>query len=279
MSTEAGRQHAPSDAPCAGSMLPLEPVTVGRSWLGLRLLLLTALVAGAAILFLVFDLHHQLTEQTLRDHRTMLLGWVERWPVLAPVVFAAVYAFAVLFIPPSGTVMTAMAGFLFGSVLGSVVAVVGATTGATFVFLTARFLAGNIVRRKVAPAVRFMQTGFRHHAFSYMLMLRLLPLFPFWLVNLATAFLHVPLRTFIFATFLGIIPVTVVFAMFGAGLGAVLDRNQPISLDGVLTPQILAGLLALAVLALLPVFYRRRKMQMRTTCEEEQTTCDDITAR
>ncbi|QLH41183.1 MAG: TVP38/TMEM64 family protein [Defluviicoccus sp.] len=192
----------------------------------------------------------------------MLIGWVDRWPVLAPVVFVAVYAFAILFVPPSGTVMTAMAGFLFGSVLGSVVAVVGATMGATFVFLIARFLAGNIVRRKVTPSIRFMQAGFHHHAFSYMLMLRLLPLFPFWLVNLAPAFLHVPLRTFVFGTFLGIIPLTVVFAMFGAGLGTVLDRGQPVSLDGVLTPQILAGLLALAVLVLLPVFYRRRKTRV-----------------
>ena len=92
-----------------------------------------------------------------------------------------------------------------------------------------------------------------------MLVLRLVPLFPFWLVNLAPAFLDVPLRTFVIGTIVGIIPGTVVFAVFGAGLGGILDRNETISLQGVMTPQILASLIGLAVLSMLPVVYKRFK--------------------
>lgn len=90
-------------------------------------------------------------------------------------------------------------------------------------------------------------------------MLRLVPLFPFWLVNLAPAFLGVPLSTFILGTFVGIIPGTAVYAIFGAGLGSIFDRNEEISLSGIITPEILAGLVGLAVLSLIPVIYKRFK--------------------
>jgi uncharacterized membrane protein YdjX (TVP38/TMEM64 family) len=83
------------------------------------------------------------------------------------------------------------------------------------------------------------------------------PLFPFWLVNLAPAFLNVPLRTFVIGTIVGIIPGTAVFAVFGAGLGGILDRNETISLQGVMTPEILASVIGLAMLAMLPVVYKR----------------------
>jgi uncharacterized membrane protein YdjX (TVP38/TMEM64 family) len=92
-----------------------------------------------------------------------------------------------------------------------------------------------------------------------MLVLRLVPLFPFWLVNLAPAFLGVRLRTFVVGTFLGIIPGTAVFAVFGAGLGSILDANQDLSLSGVLTPEIVGALLGLALLALAPVVYKKIK--------------------
>ena len=104
-----------------------------------------------------------------------------------------------------------------------------------------------------------MEAGFKEDALSYLLVLRLVPAFPFFVVNLVPAFLGVPLRTFIVATFLGIIPGTFVFASIGAGLGSIFDRMQEPSLKGALTPEVIVALIGLAVLSLIPVVYKRLK--------------------
>jgi uncharacterized membrane protein YdjX (TVP38/TMEM64 family) len=102
-----------------------------------------------------------------------------------------------------------------------------------------------------------MEAGFQENAFNYLLVLRLIPLFPFWIVNLVPAFLGVKLRTYMLGTLIGIIPGSFVFASVGAGLGSVLDSGQEFSPSSVLTPQIVIALIGLAVLALLPVAYRK----------------------
>ena len=116
---------------------------------------------------------------------------------------------------------------------------------------------GETLREKAGPKLRKLEDGFGKNAFSYMLVLRLVPVFPFFLVNLAPAFLGVPLRTYVVATFLGIIPGTFVFASLGNGLGAVFDAGRDPDLGLIFEPEILGPILALALLALLPVVYRR----------------------
>ncbi len=151
-------------------------------------------------------------------------------------------------------------GFLFGTVPAAAYAVVGATLGATILFLAARTAFADILRRKAkGPLFRRMQAGFQDDAFSYLLTLRLIPLFPFWLVNLVPALLGMRLRAYVLGTFLGIIPGSLVFAHVGAGLGAVFDRGESPDLGIIFEPRILSAIVALAVLALLPVVYKRYK--------------------
>lgn len=213
----------------------------------------------AAAAFFASGLHENLTLDALQRNRDALLAWVEANSVFASVAFVAAYAAAILFLPPSGSAMTVAAGFVFGAAMGTVCAVIGATLGATLLFLVARLSLGDFLARRAGPAIRKMEAGFQENALNYLLVLRLVPLFPFWLVNLAPAFLGVPLRTFVIGTAIGIIPGTAVYAIFGSGLGSVLDRNEEISLAGVVTPEILAGLIGLAILALIPVVYKRVK--------------------
>lgn len=216
-------------------------------------------LAIAAAAFFALGLHESLTMDALQRNRDVLADWVQANAVLAAVAFVVIYAAAIVLLPPSGAVMTVAGGFVFGAALGALYAVVGATIGAVLLFLVARLSIGDVLRRRAGPAIRKMEAGFRDNALSYLLVLRLVPLFPFWLVNLAPAFLGVPLRTFVIGTAIGIIPGTAVYAIFGSGLGSVLDRNEEISLAGVITPEILAGLIGLAVLALVPVVYKRFK--------------------
>ena len=134
-----------------------------------------------------------------------------------------------------------------------------ATIGATALFLAARLSLGEMLRQRAGPAVRKMEAGFHKSEMSYMLVLRLVPLFPFWLVNLAPAFLDVRLRTFVIGTFFGIIPGTAVYAYVGSGLGSIFETSESFSISAVMTPEIIAGLTALALLALVPVAYKKIK--------------------
>lgn len=226
--------------------------------LALRLLPLAALVL-AAVVFFGFDLHQYLTFEALRENRAQLLTWIDANFFIASATFIAIYAAGVVFVPPSGSAMTVAGGFLFGAIAGTTCVIAGATIGATLLFLVAKLSVGDFLRERAGPGIRRMEAGFQENELSYMLVLRLVPLFPFWLVNLAPAFLGVRLKTFVIGTFFGIIPGTAVYSIFGAGLGGVFDANQEISLKGVLTPEILAGLIGLGLLSLVPVAYKRYK--------------------
>lgn len=187
----------------------------------------------------------------------MLLDWVNTYGAVAALVYMLIYAVAIAFSLPGGAVLTITGGFLFGSIWGTVCVVIAATAGAAAVFLIAKTAFGDALRGKAGPALQKMQEGFQEGALSYLLVLRLVPLFPFFLVNLVPAFLGVSLRVYVAGTFIGIIPGTFVFATVGAGLGSVFGRGMAFSAAGILTPQIITALVGLAVLALIPVVYKK----------------------
>ncbi len=222
-----------------------------------RRLLPLALIALGLVAFFLLGLERYATFDMLRHHRIEIVDWVGDHPVLAPLLFVAAYALAVALSLPIATLISLAGGFLFGLVLGVLWVVLGATLGATAVFLAARTALGDILRERAGPLLRRVEAGFRDNAFSYMLFLRLVPLFPFWLVNLAPAFVGVPLGTYVAATFIGIIPGAIVFVNVGRGLGAILDRGEEFSVDSVLTPDMILALALLGLLALAPAVYRK----------------------
>jgi uncharacterized membrane protein YdjX (TVP38/TMEM64 family) len=223
-----------------------------------RWLPLVGLVVVAAAVY-ASGLHRELSLAGLQRNRQALQDLVASYPLLAPLAFVALYATATALSLPGALFLTLTGGFLFGTWLGGLLSVLGATTGACAVFLIARSSLGAALRERAGSWLQRLEAGFRRDAFSYLLVLRLVPLFPFWLVNLVPALLGIPLATFALATFLGIIPGGLVYAGVGNGLGAVLDRGQEPDLGLILEPQVLLPLLGLAVLALLPALYRRWK--------------------
>ena len=223
-----------------------------------RLLPLVVLAAGLAAFF-AFDLDRFVTFDALRANRGRLLAWVESYPLLAPFAFGLLYVATTAFSLPIASLLSLTAGFLFGLPVGMLVVVVGASLGATLVFLAARTAFGEGLLARAGPALRRMEQGFRANAVSYMLFLRFVPLFPFWMVNLAAAIFGAPLRVFMLTTFLGIMPATFVFVNVGRGLGAILDAGATPDVGGVLTPDILVALALLGLLALAPAIYRKVK--------------------
>ncbi len=221
-------------------------------------------LAVVLVLFFVFDLGRFLSFNTLAEHQAWLLGQVASYPILSAAAYILLYIAVVAFSLPGGLLMTVSGGLFFGAVMGGVYAVIGASIGATALFLVAKTSLGDFLLQKAGDSLQKMQKGFSDDALSYMFVLRLVPVFPFFLVNLAPAFLGVPLRTYLIATFFGIMPGTFVYALAGSGIGSVLAQGQEVSFAGVLTPQVIGALLGLAALAMLPVLYKRmsgRKVQ------------------
>lgn len=223
-----------------------------------KLILILLLLAAFGLVF-GLGLHKYLSFEQVRLHRSALMAYVATMPVKAVLLFIGAYALATAMSLPGGIVLTLTGGFLFGNVIGTAAVVVGATIGATLLFLAARTVLADALREKAGPWLSKMEAGFKEDAVSYLLVLRLIPGFPFFIVNLVPAFLGVPLATFAVTTFVGIIPGTFVFASIGAGLGSIFDAMEEFTLKGALTPQVVTALAGLAVLSLIPVVYKHIK--------------------
>lgn len=229
--------------------------TSERRWSPWRLLPLVVIAAGFAAFF-VCGGDQYLSFDALSENRRALMEWRSGNEVVAAAAFMLLYALVTAFSVPGAVWMTIGGGFLFGAIFATVYVVIGATIGATLIFLAARYALGDYLRSKAGPAVRKMEAGFRDNALSYLLFLRLIPVFPFWLVNLVPAFLGVPVWTYVAATLVGIIPGAFVYASVGNGIGAVIDAGGRPDLSIIFDPEILIPIAGLAVLALLPVLYK-----------------------
>ncbi len=234
-----------------------------RKWLPLAVLAILMAVAFAN------GLHDQLSLSNLIRRRQELAGFVDGNIVLAILVYMAAYTAAVALSFPGASLLTIAGGFLFGWVLGGTATVVSATLGACAVFLVARSSLGEVLTRRAGPFLSRLAEGFRREAFNYLLFLRLTPVFPFWLVNIAPAVFQMPLASYLLATFVGILPGTFAFAFIGSGLGSVIEAQEAanpgcaaagtcqIEVSALVTPQLLAAFFALGIASLIPVILKK----------------------
>jgi len=249
--------------------LPTTPQSrsVVQRWLPLAAIVL------AAIVVIALGGHRQISFETLVRHHGTIHGFVEGHRMAAVAAYVAVYVAVVALSLPGSLVLTLTGGILFGGLVGAGAAILGATAGATVVFLVARSAFGEHLARRAGPRAERLAEGFRADAFHYLLFLRLVPVFPFFLVNLVPALAGVGIGTFIAATFIGIIPAGFAFSFAGAGLDSVIraqgvaysaclaagraDCRLDFDVKTAVTPELLTALAALGVLALVPVVVRR----------------------
>jgi len=232
-----------------------------------------AVVLLAMIAVFASGAHRHLSLETLVRHRMAIDAFMAHHMLEALGVFIAIYIVVVALSIPGALFLTITGGILFGALIGGAASVTGATIGATLIFLIARSACGENIVRRAGPLACKIAEGFRADAFSYLLFLRLVPAFPFFLVNLVPAIAGVKLRTFMTPTAIGIVPATFVLAFFGSGLDSVLAAQEgsyraclaaghsecPIhfELGTLVTPQLLAAFAALGALALIPVVVKR----------------------
>ncbi len=201
--------------------------------------------------FFYFDLGHYLTLEALKANRDRLLAFTDANFAAAVGIFIATYCVVTGLSLPGAAILTLAGGFLFGSVLGTVFVNIGATTGATLAFLAARYLLRDWVEQKFGDRLGPIQEGFSKNAFSYLMTLRLIPLFPFFLVNMVSGLTRVSVATYVAATAIGIIPGSFVYAYAGRQLGTIN------SLKEIASPHVLLAFTLLGLLALAPILYRK----------------------
>ena len=236
---------------------------------------LAPLAAVLVLIALVYAMgwHREVSLETLVRHRAAIDVFMHQHYATTLGLFVALYIAVVAMSLPGALVLTISGGILFGVLIGAGASVIGATLGAMIIFLIARTACGEYLVRRAGPVAQRLAAGFREDAFSYLLFLRLVPLFPFFVVNLVPAISGVRLAPFVAATFLGIIPATLAFASVGAGLDSVIAAQEAaykacleaghagcqlnFDVRAAVTPQLLTALSALAVVGLIPLLVKR----------------------
>jgi len=222
-----------------------------------------AAIAILGIVFFAFGLDRFLELDHLREHHQRLTEFVAEHYALAAISFVILYIVVVVLSLPAASFLTLSAGFMFGWLVGTMLSVSGATIGATLIFLAAKTSVGDYWRHRAGPWMQRAEKGFADNRWSYMLMMRLVPAVPFFVANLVPAFLGVPLGCYVVTTFFGIMPGGLIYSVIGSGLGDALASDMPISIHGLLSPQMKLALLALAALSGLPIVVKLIRKQHR----------------
>lgn len=225
------------------------PMPQNKTWIKLAI---AALFIGALVAFFGLGGEQYLSLESIKSNRDNLLAYTENHYAFAVLLTVLIYTASTAFSIPGGTLLSLTVGFLFGRWVGTAMILVAATLGATLVFLAARYLFADAARQKINGGVAAkLINGFGDNAFNYLLFLRLVPLFPFWLVNLAPAFTPIKVRTYVIGTAIGILPGCFIFANLGQSLAGIDSLDQLISAETLLA----FGLLGL--FALLPVIVKK----------------------
>jgi uncharacterized membrane protein YdjX (TVP38/TMEM64 family) len=221
------------------------------------ILILIALILVS--LFFWFDLGRFLTLDSLKANRQLLLQYYADHRLLTVAAFMALYIIQTALALPGAVILSLSAGAIFGPLMGTLYAVSAASVGATLSFLVTRYLLRDAVFSKFGNKLEGINKELEERGLNYLLFLRLVPLFPFFLINLAAGLTRLPLRTFVLGTFLGIIPGGFVFVNAGASLASIN------SLSDIASARVLGSFALLGLFALIPALYAKLKTARKTS--------------
>lgn len=220
--------------------------------------MIVSLISLGIAAFLFFDLGQYVTLEALKENKDALKVYTRENYLLTVIFFIAIYAIQTGLSLPGATILTLTGGFLFDTLWGAFFVNLGATSGAVLAFMATRYLFRDSVERRFGKRLAGMQSGFEDNGFNYLLTLRLIPLFPFFLVNLASGMTRIKLSTYIGATAIGILPGSIVYTHAGKQLGEIN------SLKDIASPGVLGAFVLLGLLSLVPVFYNKYKKSSET---------------
>ena len=222
-----------------------------------KLLILLLLITAIAAIRMT-GVHRYLTFENLQTQKDILHGFVDKNYLLAIIIFMLIYSVSVAFSIPGATILTLAGGLVFGTVLGAIYVNVGATSGAIGVFIFARYLLGAKLQEKYADKLAKFNNEIEINGYSYLLTLRFIPLFPFWMINLFAGLTKIPLRTYAWTTAVGILPGSLVYTYTGNQL------NTINSVSDIFSWNILLAFILLGFLALIPTILNHLKRNRKT---------------
>lgn len=254
-----------------------DPSRMGSARMALRRWLPLVVIVAAMALVFGMGWQRYISFKTVGTNYQALQEAIAANLALALLAYVLLYILVVSLSLPGALVLTLTGGLLFGWFTGTLATIVGATIGATVIFLIARSSLGEALAPRAGPWLGKLREGFKENALSYLLFLRLVPVFPFWLINLAPAVLGVPLRTYVIGTAIGIVPGTLAFSVAGSGLGSVVEAQNasyaaclasqsvnpdaacPYTIDpsALITKELLVALALLGLVALIPIAYKK----------------------
>ncbi len=212
-----------------------------------KILIVVAIVA-LGVAFFALDLHHVLTLEGLKSGKVQFEAWRTSSPVLVSLAFFVIYVIVTALSLPGAAVMTLAAGALFGLLWGTVLVSFASSIGATLAFLASRYLLRDSVQRRFGDRLKAVNDGIARDGALYLLTLRLVPLFPFFLINLLMGLTSLPTRTYYLVSQVGMLAGTLVYVNAGTQL-ARID-----SLSGIVSPGLL---LSFALLGIFPWISKR----------------------
>lgn len=228
-----------------------------RRWIPLGIILFIF------VLFFLTGWYRYFSFSTLSKHHAAIQAWMQSHQVVAIGCFILLYIVVTTASIPGAVFVTLLGGFLFGIVLGSVLVVVGATVGATCIFLAVKYAFADQLSNRLSGWLLRLEKGFQENAFNYLLFLRLVPLFPFWVVNVIPGILNMRAWSYVLATVIGIMPGVVVYTAVGNGLSAVFETGGTPELDIIFKPVILVPMISLGLLSLVPILYQYFKKKSK----------------
>ncbi len=235
---DTAASHSPSEGKGITRFLPLIVIGTG------------------AVLGFIF-LRDYLSFDVLKENRESLLAWRDENYFLAVATYLLAYVLLVAFSIPGAAIMTLTGGFLFGLIPGTLLTVFGATIGASCIFIAAKTSLGASLKERAGPWMAKFEKSFQENEISFLFLLRLVPALPFFIANLLPAFFGVKLITYIWTTFLGILPGTAVYTSIGTGLGEVFAKGGDLSLNIFSDPAVWGPFVGLITLAILPIIIKK----------------------
>lgn len=229
------------------SMMTVIKLLARYSFLGVLLL--------ASFLFFYFHLYDYLTVTTLKYYQVEAKAWTQLHYGLSVSLYIILFALLIACAIPCATFLTLLGGFLFNAI-AILYAEFSITLGGVILYLAVRTAVGSRIAARRSGWIKKIESGFKQNAFNYLLTLRLVPIFPCWISNISAGILNVPIKTFIAATALGILPSTIIYVLAGKGLDRILMDDKTPLLNLIFTPSVLLPLLGLAALSLFPVIYK-----------------------
>jgi uncharacterized membrane protein YdjX (TVP38/TMEM64 family) len=233
-----------AEPPAGERVATLAPLSTGDGMTKARWALLAA-IAALLVAFVALDLGRFLSLEALRQSKAAIDAYRDAHPVLASAAFLAVYVSAAALSVPGALVLTLAGGAIFGLLWGAVLVSFASSLGATLAFLASRFLLRDAIQARYGEKLRTVNDGVRRDGAFYLFTLRLIPVIPFFVVNVVMALTPLPARTFYWVSQLGMLPATLIFVNAGTELAKIASPGD------ILSPVLIASLVLIGLFPLI----------------------------